>query len=531
MDSPGEKDEFAPLASGYLTKRTASQLSLSMRSSISGMTDGNDDLEDDQEGQSSFVNSSWFSQGVPSCQIHHNSYLGNHKSMYPSFSKSNASEPAARKSRVQEEYWAYAIPDTLPPSPDRMSPHWNPDKEYQDLLDYTYPLNPKYSISKERDESDSDPFFNDSGIEVDSWNISCDNKLNSTGLSHEHDPKRDRYVRTHRGNSPYAFSTPMSKTPLYQRIHDPSEFCNEMPFDKPTWCPGKMNLHSESKNNFCLPTSTAFNKSGLFNANSVCKENLHPSSSIANTKVPRLDKDTENDEEYLSLPSRLKEMESLATHLNNLTLSSGKTRDYGYGQGDGGTQQWQLFDKAESREAWKDGGCEHGGCRCQDSMDHLNDFSSLRDMLSGSITPQTLDSCEFAPMHKVQDAKTLVQSIQKFCRNLDQLIKWLYGIAEITDNWITPKPDVESIQTSLSLYLRFKKDVAGHQTLADNVIKDGELLLKYMSVNSSALKETLSLISKQSGDLDRHAECLYTSVLDAMDTITDDGSRRKSNLS
>ncbi|KAF4799673.1 hypothetical protein TURU_052434 [Turdus rufiventris] len=46
-------------------------------------------------------------------------------------------------SSYQADYWACAIPDSLPPSPDRSSPHWNPNKEYEDLLDYAYPLKPR----------------------------------------------------------------------------------------------------------------------------------------------------------------------------------------------------------------------------------------------------------------------------------------------------------------------------------------------------------------------------------------------------
>ncbi|KAK5853493.1 hypothetical protein PBY51_014639 [Eleginops maclovinus] len=43
-------------------------------------------------------------------------------------------------SPFQAEYWACAIPQALPPSPDRQTVSWDPNREYQALLDYSYPL-------------------------------------------------------------------------------------------------------------------------------------------------------------------------------------------------------------------------------------------------------------------------------------------------------------------------------------------------------------------------------------------------------
>lgn len=53
--------------------------------------------------------------------------------------------PFSRMSPYQANYWTCAIPTSLPPSPDRSSPSWDPNKEYEDLLDYTYPLRPGYT--------------------------------------------------------------------------------------------------------------------------------------------------------------------------------------------------------------------------------------------------------------------------------------------------------------------------------------------------------------------------------------------------
>lgn len=77
-------------------------------------------------------------------------------------------------SPYQANYWACAIPKDLPPSPDRHSAGWDPNREYQTLLDYTYPLTPGQVVSgwdRSKLQGDSlfqtDPNLQDSGIELD----------------------------------------------------------------------------------------------------------------------------------------------------------------------------------------------------------------------------------------------------------------------------------------------------------------------------------------------------------------------------
>lgn len=68
----------------------------------------------------------------------------------------------------QLNYRACAIPKSSPPSADRCSGDWDPNQDYQALLDYTYPLRPEL----QRSERNSSAFqtrshLQDSGIEVD----------------------------------------------------------------------------------------------------------------------------------------------------------------------------------------------------------------------------------------------------------------------------------------------------------------------------------------------------------------------------
>ncbi|OXB82849.1 UNVERIFIED_CONTAM: hypothetical protein H355_010419 [Colinus virginianus] len=86
-------------------------------------------------------------------------------------------EHVRKMSPYQADYWACAIPDSLPPSPDRQSPHWNPNKEYEDLLDYTYPLKPKHKLGKA-----PEPFLHDSGVDLDSFSLSPEGTFRSTSI-------------------------------------------------------------------------------------------------------------------------------------------------------------------------------------------------------------------------------------------------------------------------------------------------------------------------------------------------------------
>lgn len=102
--------------------------------------------------------------------------------------------PPGHMSPYQANYWACAIPNSMPPSPDRRSPRWDPDKEYEALLDYTYPLRPNMANTWGSPESESmlrtDSRLQDSGIELDHFYSSS----TLSGLNQSH-------VGTRRGRS------------------------------------------------------------------------------------------------------------------------------------------------------------------------------------------------------------------------------------------------------------------------------------------------------------------------------------------
>lgn len=90
--------------------------------------------------------------------------------------------PSNKLSVHQLNYRTCAIPKYSPPSADRCSRDWDPNQEYQDLLDYTYPLRPE----QEHSEWNSSVFqptshLQDSGIEVD--HLCSSNRLSGLSFS------------------------------------------------------------------------------------------------------------------------------------------------------------------------------------------------------------------------------------------------------------------------------------------------------------------------------------------------------------
>ncbi|XP_075060011.1 centrosomal protein of 68 kDa [Mixophyes fleayi] len=536
MDSSGEKTGPSHTF-GYPSLYSTGTKSLGPET----RTTDSDGFQQEKPRSRTFLDSSLSSYGNSVARSCYKPNLEVCRSLYPNFNKIVDSEKLSINSQtLQEQYWASTIPNSLPPRPDRASPHWDPNKEYQDLLDYTYPLNPKYSITKDKEESETDTFLHDSGVDLDSYNISCDSKFGCP-YQEDHNLTTSRFQLTNNLSSPYAFSTPLLKRTGYHGLQNPSESFNVTSCGEHSLNASKVDVAKESTTTRSLTKYDAFDH---FPADESSVGSLQKSGQfLPTTLVHPLHKDLDIDEEYLTLPPSLRELETLATHLKDLSLSVGQNGHSKCGQARDCKQSCYLFANGKNHglgDAMKSitSDIDYTDTRyvsdlfnCENHDDCETDrFSSLRDMLDGELSSHVFEMTGCSLMQKVQENKSLVQRIQKFCHHLDKLIQWLYSVAEITDNWTAPKPNVESIQRSLSLYLKLKKNVAEQRTLADTVMKDGESLVKCMTLNSSVLKDTLTLISKQSGKLERQTELLYASVLEAMDTITEESLGRNSNI-
>lgn len=239
-----------------------------------------------------------------------------------------AVEHVREMSSYQADYWACAIPDSLPPSPDRRSPHWNPNKEYEDLLDYAYPLKPKYKLGKMLE-----PFFHDSGIALDSFSASPEGTSRSTSIYGRGGQARGSGENGHRGlvacaerfsalgsgkrgcsgAGSYYEPLPIAKAfPVTKSLSSqPSRgFALDVALESAG--PGSSGRSAADGRSWCARGSPLPNYDGQVKSTQKF---------LPTTRVLPLRKEWEGDEEFLSLPPRLRELERLAQFLSNLSLT------------------------------------------------------------------------------------------------------------------------------------------------------------------------------------------------------------------
>lgn len=179
-----------PLLSQWKTTVSPGAPQLSSRS-ISASSMGNS-LQDHQKKAEPPQNSSFAKVSSQEFIVPHgaSSVMGSEPqslwSPQPGVPEDNATGLGKRQLSFQAEYWACVLPNTLPPSPNRDSPLWNPNKEYEDLLDYTYPLRPGPQLPKQLESHVlADPVMQDSGVDLDSFSVSAASTLKSpTNISH-----------------------------------------------------------------------------------------------------------------------------------------------------------------------------------------------------------------------------------------------------------------------------------------------------------------------------------------------------------
>ncbi|NWX47576.1 CEP68 protein, partial [Steatornis caripensis] len=449
-------------------------------------------------------------------------------------------------SSYQADYWACAIPDSLPPSPDRRSPHWNPNKEYEDLLDYAYPLKPRYKLGKM-----PEPFLHDSGIGLDSFSVSPEGTSRSTSIygrggqgRGSRENGRQRFMA-----SAERFSTPGPG----KRGCSGAGLCYEpLPIAKASFTKSASSRPSRGFARDVTKESAGPGPSGrpAADGRSCCttgtpcptyKGHVKSANSfLPTTRVLPLRKEWEGDEEFLSLPPRLRELERLAQFLSDLSLtirapghdhrnlprhsdgrqplSSELAPFGGAGSKDerGNTEDYAgLWHPCSSRKpSWEN--TESHRQIHRDPLRALHLPTSLRDALNGTYLNELRVKGQ---AKKSQQSESLAQCVKMFCCQLEELIRWLYTVVDTTNTWVPASPGAKSMKASLHRYLEFRKDVADHRSLTESVLERGEALLDCMASNSPALKDTLGLIAKQSEELEAHAEHLYESVLAAVGPV------------
>ncbi|XP_026800564.3 centrosomal protein of 68 kDa isoform X1 [Pangasianodon hypophthalmus] len=439
--------------------------------------------------------------------------------------KSYLSEPK-RMSHYQTTYWACAIPSTLPPSPDRKSPSWDPDKEYQTLLDYTYPLRPNITNTWRSNEHRlrTDQPLQDSGIEVDSF-------LSSSSLSFLDQPVSGmRQGRSGPASSQtFGFQNPNLRKLAHSKSSD-IRVSRSLNSSMEQVGLSLESLDCEGKDSF------HYKKFGIFSTSRSA-----PSFIRSTSILPRLGSLGEFDEEFLRLPEQLQEIQDLSQKLKDITaqISQPVTTNWESLQRESASVRSSSVqvEKQAADVSYVQGPAEEvplteqmKGVNTraqvishQVTRDNLTDVEAIVDQLSGMSLYEFEKTETDEGTEETQES--LLQHLQTFCSNLEKLIQWLHKVVEKMDVLSPPSVDIESVKTSLADYKSFQEEVQAHRPLTASVLQTGEMLLCCMNSASPFLKDTLTLIERQSRALETHSEHLFSSILSTMDCLTEPDSQ------
>ncbi|XP_054442856.1 centrosomal protein of 68 kDa [Pteronotus mesoamericanus] len=471
---------------------------------------------------------------------------------------SGADAPGLSRGRLsfQAEYWACVLPDSLPPSPDRRSPLWNPNKEYEDLLDYTYPLRPRPRLPKHIDSHVlADPVLQDSGIDLDSFSASPASTLKSpTNVSHScppaeatalpfsgpQEPSLQRWhsgILQEQGGVGLASCSQLASTPRAAGSRDsPWKSREPAPRGVKSWRPMGKPLEVRPPQ---LRTWDRGQPSSRPEREKGASWGIQRPACVESGWKPG--EELESDDEYLALPTRLTQVSSLVSYLGSIptlvTLPAGAAEGQSsldVSDSDGPTSfpsdssQSQLPSGATVRGP---GGQNHCLLRsfihARDSAGDGSLVSSQALEVSGLLrTRPSLpilldpDSKGQSPRRGREEGKdSLMQCVKTFCCQLEELIHWLYNVADVTDHWTPPRSSLAGLKSSLQLYRQFKKDIDEHQSLTENVLQKGEILLQCLLDNTPVLKDVLRRIAKQPSELESHADHLYDTLLASVDML------------
>ncbi|NXL91859.1 CEP68 protein, partial [Alectura lathami] len=455
-------------------------------------------------------------------------------------------ERLRKMSSYQADYWACAIPDTLPPSPDRQSPHWDPNKEYKDLLDYAYPLKPRYKLGKT-----PEPLFHDSGIDLDSFSLSPEGTLRSASIYSQGWQAQGSRESRHQGAVAPArkHSTPVAGK---ASCAGATSWCEPSPIAKASFAKSASSAGTAGPSRgFAKDLMAELARLSSSNRPDVDGRSWgargSPFSShrgkalesangfLPTTRVLPLRKEWDGDGEFLSLPPRLRELERLSQVLSDLSVTIRTPRESCLPPPSDSQEplsaEWAPFGEANRRGqrertegsgpchpygSWKPAWDSARSCSHIDA-DPLHLPASTRGTLQGTyLNPSELNA-KGHPRERGQRGGSLAHCIKVFCCQLEELICWLHKVADIADSWVPPAPDAASVRAALHRYVEFRRDVADHRSLTESVLQRGEALLECMAANSPALKDTLGLIARQSEELENRAERLYQSLLAAVD--------------
>ncbi|XP_055774192.1 uncharacterized protein LOC129851703 [Salvelinus fontinalis] len=467
----------------------------------------------------------------------------------------------------QANCWPCTISSSLPHSPDRHSSSWDPDKEYQSLLDYTYPLRPGRVVGG-WDTSElgggsliqTDPGLLDSGIELN--HLCSSNSLSALDFS----LSVAAGVGTSRARE-------MGMLGIGQRSSELRGFSHSKSSDgrlstSPFFSADPIGLSVESLDN--SGSGGGLNHSHRSGGGHYRQHGSSSSSSttfIRTTSIlPRpgyLGK-WDLDEEFWPLPEQLEELQGLSQQVREVTaqLSQSVTANWdSLERGNTSAQscmtmaekqeaEEEIEEQEQNKEEEREDEKEKEEVSISEALQYFNKAihcgesfqaargsgfrmeagvvgrgvrrASLREAagMVDQLSGLTLAEFQTGSQGVQVQRESLMQHIQTFCSNLEELIQWLYTVVERMEVLEPPTVDIKSVKSSLADYKRFQREVNAHQPLTTSVLQTGELLLGCLTSTSPVLKETLCLIERQSKALETHSEHLFSSIISAMDRLT-----------
>uniref|UniRef100_A0A452HGQ1 A-kinase anchor protein 6 n=1 Tax=Gopherus agassizii TaxID=38772 RepID=A0A452HGQ1_9SAUR len=265
-------------------------------------------------------------------------------------------------------------------------------------------------------------------------------------------------------------------------------------------------------------------------------------------------------DEYLALPSHLKQTEVLALKLENLTkLLPQKPR----GETIQNIDDWELSEMNSDSEMYptyqiKKKHKNLGRVSPSSSSDIVSSLGDsiesgpLSDILSdeelcvsASCIKKYIEDKSGKPIVTVSSEKnetsasnksaliqqlmqdiqhqdnyeTIWEKIEGFVSKLDEFIHWLNEAMETTENWTPPKAETDSLKLYLETHLSFKLNVDSHCALKEAVVEEGCQLLELIVSHKSGLKDMLQMIASQWKELQRQIKRQHSWILRALDII------------
>lgn len=229
----------------------------------------------------------------------------------------NKSHPLSfhKMSPFQANYWACTIPTCLFPSPDRKSPSWDPDKEYETLLDYTYPLRPNHTAlgpPNSRSLLGTNPLLLDSGIELD-----CLCSFSNPSCSAHSDQSMGE---RRRGLKATEQLSPAPKEGLHSQRYGGRLFGGGYSSADRSALSADSLLEAGGRPGACR---TPGQRQGVFASRGLAPPFI-PTWRVLPAR--RMARDSEGEEEYQALPGQLQELQVLSLHLQALSAQVCRSR-------------------------------------------------------------------------------------------------------------------------------------------------------------------------------------------------------------